>query len=184
MRQQSRKRRNSMRTSITIATFLVVGAGVAGAAALPNPYFGSDTLFTITGAAIAASPLGAGDVADYVGGGSGGGATAMAAGATSAAAAQQTAPMSRMIKSEGDVCVGFNGSTSTTKGSTDTGASGIVIGLDGVDLFASTSTGASAACQGPDDTQANDNKDFGLVVSGTTGVFANGNTGQNWKWAL
>jgi hypothetical protein len=183
MRQQSRKRRNFMRTSITIATFLVVGAGVAGAAALPNPYFGSDTLFTITGAAIAAS-LGAADVADYVGGGSGGGASAMAAGATVAAAAQQTAPMSRMIKSEGAVCTvgGFNGQT--VKGAADTSASGIVIGLDGVDLFASTSTGASPACQGPDDTQANDNKGFGLVISGTTGVFANGNSGQNWKWAL
>jgi hypothetical protein len=89
-----------------------------------------------------------------------------------------------MIKSEGAVCTvgGFNGQT--VKGAADTSASGIVIGLDGVDLFASTSTGASPACQGPDDTQANDNKGFGLVVSGTTGVFANGNSAQNWKWAL
>src|SRR5580700_8205913 len=123
-----------MRTSITIATFLTVGAGVAGAAALPDPYFGSDLLFQITQQAIGVS-LGAGDEPDYVGGGSGGGATAMAAGATVAAATQQTAPMSRMIKNEGNVCTvgGFNGQT--VKGAADTSASGIVIGLDALDIF-------------------------------------------------
>src|SRR5580692_1054781 len=175
-----------MRTSITIATFLVVGAAAAGVAALPNPYFGSDTLFTITGDAIAASALGAGQVADYVGGGSGGGASAMAAGATAANALQQTAPMSRMIKSEGNVCKvgGFQGQT--TLGGGDTNAAGIVIGLDAVDLYSSTKSGTAAACQGPDDTQAHDNAGFGLVASGTTGVFsgASPNPAQTWKWAL
>jgi hypothetical protein len=176
---------------MTIATFLVVGAGVAGAAALPNPYFGSDLLLQITQQAISAS-LGAADVANYVGGGSGGGVAAMAAGATVAAATQQTTPSSRMIKNEGNVCTvgGFNGQT--VKGAADTSASGIVIGLDALDIFSSTSTGAAPACQGPDDTQANDGKGFGLAFSGTANVFGTtsvgqtlaANSGQTWKWAL
>ena len=71
-----------MRTSTTIATFLVVGAGAAGIDALPVPYFGSDTLFNVTTQAIAAvaaaTPTFVGPVTAYVGGGSGGGDNAMA----------------------------------------------------------------------------------------------------------
>jgi hypothetical protein len=184
-----------MKTSITIATFLVAGATVAGVAAapqLPSPWFGSDTLFSITGAVITAT-FGSGDVPDYVGGGSGGGASAMAKGATAAAAAQQTAPMSRMIKNEGAVCTTFNGQT--VPGAADTSASGVVIGLDGVDIFSSTSAGGATGgttCNGPSTAQSNDNAGFGLAFSGTANVFgttavgqtAAANPAQTWKWAL
>jgi hypothetical protein len=128
-----------MKTSIAIATFLVVSAGAAGAGALaePNPYQGSDTLFNVTRLSLTSI----GQVAaDYVGGGSGNGQAAMAASPVT----QTTAPMSRMINNGGGVCT-FNGGTN---GSTATNASGVVVGLDAVDIFASTNTGASAACTG------------------------------------
>src|SRR5262249_51646789 len=84
---------------------------------------------------------------------------------------QQTAPMSRMMNSGGGLCT-FNGGTA---GSTATNASGIVIGLDAVDVLSSTTSGATTACNSAGN---------GLAFSGTTGVFANGNANQNWKWVL
>ena len=81
-----------MKTSIAIATFLVVGTGAASVgAALPSPWKGSDTLFDLTNQVI---PL-SGATGTYAGGGSGGGETAMAA----ATPVQNTAPMSRMLAS-------------------------------------------------------------------------------------
>jgi hypothetical protein len=127
-----------MKITIAVATFMVVGAGAAGAGALaePNPYQGSDTLFNVTRQALTS----AGQVAtDYVGGGSGNGESAMAA----SPATQTTAPMSRMMKG-GAVCA-FGGGTN---GSKATNASGIVIALDAVDILGSTNTAASAACGG------------------------------------
>src|SRR5579863_2599330 len=107
-RQHRRLRRNSMKTSIAIATILVASASAAGVAALPNPWDGSDTLFAITQAVIAAQPSAPlnTEKADYVGGGSGGGAAAMAGASsdspfTAGTQLQDTAPMSRMIKKEG-----------------------------------------------------------------------------------
>jgi hypothetical protein len=188
-----------MKTSITLATFLVAGAGVAGVSGLVNgtSWFGSDTLFTITQAVItAANPPGLSSSA-YVGGGSGGGASAMAAGTTVAGAAQVTAPMSRMIKSEGHVCGtgagGFQGQS--TPGGADLNATGIVIGLDGVDIYASPATGTAVGgttCNGPSDAQSNDNQGYGLAYSGTQNVFgttalgqtAAANSKQTWKWVL
>ena len=163
-----------MKKTIAITTFLVIGAGATGALALPNPYQGSDTLFNVTTAAISAAgltPTGA-----YVGGGSGNGASAMS-NASLAAATQQTAPMSRMMKSEGKVCSGFNGGNTT--GSTATNASGVVIGLDAVDVLSSVTAGGAAACNGTADSAGT-----GLTYSGTPGVFVNGNGGQTWKWVL
>ena len=180
-----------MKTSIAIATFLVAGVGAAGVAALPNPYQGSDTLFDVTRAALKADDNastyfgGVGPAAIslfYVGGGSGNAATAMVKGT------QLAGPMSRMIKSEGGSCT-FNGAA----GAGDNKASGIVIGLDGVDIYAanvsthSTSSGgtaSTAACNG-----ATDGSGSGLAYSGTAGVFHNGaavgvNTAQTWKWML
>jgi cysteine-rich repeat protein len=127
-----------MKISIAVTTFMVVGAGAAGASALtlPNPFLGSDTEFNITRAALTAVGLTA---ADYVGGGSGGGESAMAAGTPT----QTTAPMSRMMKG-GGVC-GFQGGTN---GSKATNASGIVIALDAVDILGSTTTSGSVACGG------------------------------------
>jgi hypothetical protein len=180
-----------MKKSIAIATFVVIGAGATSVAALPSPYQGSDTLFNVTTQAIAAAgltPTGA-----YVGGGSGNAAAAMSNAATIVVATQQTGPMSRMIKSEADVCNGFLGGTS---GSTDTNASGIVIGLDAVDVLSSTSAGASSACNSTPDAGATV-PGVGLVYSSTTllgtgptDIFADTATvggapvKQTWKWAL
>jgi hypothetical protein len=161
-----------MRKSIAIATFVAVGASATTVAALPNPYQGSDTLFNVTTQAIAAAkltPTGA-----YVGGGSGNAAAAMS-NASLAAATQQTGPMSRMMKSEAKVCNGFNGGAS---GSTAENASGIVIGLDAVDVLSATNAGGASACNG-----TADNSGTGLQHSGGT-AFSKGSTGQTWKWVL
>jgi hypothetical protein len=162
-----------MKKSIALATFMVIGAGATSVAALPNPYQGSDTLFNVTTQAIAAAsltPTGA-----YIGGGSGNGASAMA-NASLAAATQQTAPMSRMMKSESKICVGFNGGT--TAGSTATNAAAVVIGLDAVDVLSATTAGGAAACNGTADATGT-----GLAYSGGSS-FASGNAGQTWKWTL
>ena len=165
-----------MKKSIALATFLAICAGATGVAALPGQpagYQGSDTLFNVTTQAIAAAgltPTGA-----YIGGGSGNGAAAMS-NASLAAATQQTAPMSRMMKSEAKVCNGFNGGNAT--GSTATNASGVVIGLDAVDLLSSVTAGGATACNGTADGSG-----AGLAYSGSSG-FSSGNAGQNWKWIL
>jgi cysteine-rich repeat protein len=127
-----------MKITIATATFLVVGAGAAGAGALtlPNPYQGSDTLFNVTRQSLTSIGLTA---ADYVGGGSGNGESAMAL----VPPTQTTSPMSRMMKG-GGVC-GFGGGTNGTGA---THASGIVVGLDAVDILGSTNSAASATCGG------------------------------------
>jgi hypothetical protein len=153
-----------MKTSIAVATLLLVGAGATGAAALPNPYQGSDTLFNVTTQAIAAAGLTPSTA--YVGGGSGNGQSAMDA------KTQQTSPMSRMINNGGGICT-FNGGAA---GSADTSASTVVIGLDAVDVLASTTSGASTACNG-----TADNTGTGLAFSGSA-VFADPN--QTWKYVL
>jgi hypothetical protein len=156
-----------MKKSIVIATFLVVGAAATGAAAIVSPYQGSDTLYNVTTQAIAAAGISPSNA--YVGGGSGNGQSAMVKGT------QQTAPMSRMLNNGGGICT-FGGGTA---GSKDTSASGIVIGLDAVDILSSQTAGGAAACNG-----TADNTGTGLAFSGTSGVFASGNTGQTWKWVL
>src|ERR1019366_961799 len=128
-----------MKTSIVIATFLVVSAGAASAGALaePNPYQGSDTLFNVTRQSLTAVSLVA---ADYVGGGSGNGQAAMAL----ATPTQTTSPMSRMMNNGGGLCSFAGG----TNGSAATNASSLVVGLDAVDILASATTAASASCSG------------------------------------
>jgi cysteine-rich repeat protein len=171
-----------MKKSIAIATFVVIGAGATTVAALPNPYQGSDTLFNVTQQAIPGAGLGSGTV--YIGGGSGNAASAMTA-AGPAGATQQTGPMSRMLKSEAQVC-NFGGGGATAAAN----ASGIVIGLDAVDVLSSTSAGGAttATCNGTADNQGT-----GTVYSGSPagagGYFAVATSGtvnskQTWKWAL
>lgn len=174
-----------MKTSITIAALLAIGSSAAGTAALPNPYFGSDTLFNVTRTAIT-NVGGIGPATAYVGGGSGGGAAAMAGavGAAPSASKQQTAPMSRMIKKDGNTC-GFNGGS---KGSADTNTSGIVIGLDAVSVLSSTKAGAqaTASCNGAGNGEVFSGSTVGTGTA-TTQSFAGGGgdaTKQNWKWAL
>ncbi len=144
-----------MKTSLTIATFLVLSAGAASAGAIVSPYQGSDTLFNVTTDAIAKDgtilPANA-----YVGGGSGNGQTAMVGGT------QVTSPMSRMMN---------NGSSLCTKVTTE--ASGIVIGLDAVDVVSSLVTGGSVACNG-----TADHTGTGLIHSGGALGFT------TWKQAL
>jgi hypothetical protein len=143
-----------MKTSIVIATFLVVSAGAASAGALaePNPYQGSDTLFNVTRQSLTAVGLTA---ADYVGGGSGNGQSGMVAGT------QTTAPMSRMINNGNSVC-SFGGGTN---GSGDTNASSLVVALDAVDIIASNVTGSASTCS------AGTAGGAGLVQSGTIPAF-------------
>ena len=99
---------------------MLVGAGAAGAGAnaLGPAYQGSDTLFNVTTDAIKA----AGVAGFYVGGGSGNGQSAMVGGT------QQMAPMSRAVN---------NGACAFDAGAGLANASGIVVGLDAVDVVAS-----------------------------------------------
>jgi hypothetical protein len=175
-----------MKKPIAIAVFLGIATMATSTLALPNPYQGSDTLFNVTtqaiAAAITAGQIAASNASNYIGGGSGNAASAMAPTSASndatATATQQTGPMSRMLKKEAGICSGFNSGTS---GGAATNASGIVIGLDAVDVLSSTTAGGSAACNG-----TADNSDTGLIHSGspagTFGFTTGGN--QTWKWAL
>ncbi len=111
-----------MKASVSIATFLMVGAGVAGAGAITpieTPLLGSDTLFHVTQDAfnaLALAGLSIGPASTFIGTGSAFGQSAMVAGK------QHLAPMTRMMTAE--VCA------------VDTSlATGIVIGLDSVDVF-------------------------------------------------
>jgi hypothetical protein len=142
-----------MRTSISVATFLLGAAGAAGVGAfnLPTPYQGSDALFGVTQAAITAIGT-IGPASEYVGGGSGNGQSAMVAGT------QALAPMSLMMTDGGGLC-GFDAG-----GAGQTNASGIVIGLDAIDVLSSLESGGSqGTCNNADGG--------GLVHSG--GIFAN-----------
>lgn len=167
-----------MRKSIAIAATLMVAASAtaAGAYSVPAKYFGSDTLQIVTFDSITNTPgLGASLAADYLAGGSGAGQGAMGA-ASVAVAPQQTAPMSKMMTN--GVCNVLGGNN----GDGATNASGIVVGMDAVDILSSTATGGTTACNG-DAGPGGDLTGFGTAYSGST-VFANGNTGQNWKWVL
>jgi hypothetical protein len=158
-----------MKRSVAIAAALAaVGSGITGVAALPYPYWGSDVLFNVT-------RLAATIVGPYFPGGGSGTAGVMAA-ASNANAPQQTAPMTRMIEGDANTCA-FNGGSA---GSGLKSASGIVIGLDAVDVLSSSKSGGQAVA-GCDAEAAN----------GVTSVYQNGTTnaaspadGENWKWAL
>jgi hypothetical protein len=125
-----------MRTSLIIGTLCVLGAGAAGVGATfaTQPFNGSDTLFNLTNQAMVGSGLG--NSGDYVGGGSGAGENNMAANPPK----QWMAPMSKMMTS----------TTCTAHASDPTHASGVVIGLDAVDVYSSVFSGATAACSNHD----------------------------------
>src|SRR5215472_16739920 len=123
-----------MKTSTSLAILLFVGSGATGAgAALPNPFQGSDALLFVTQDAIAA--LGSiGPASAYVGSGSDDGQSALVEGF------QSTSPMSRMLDDGGGLCA---------KDASD--ATGIVIGLDAIDVLASLEQGGNpATCNNPD----------------------------------
>ena len=136
-----------MRTSLIIGTLCVLGAGATGVGATfaTQAFQGFDTLFSVTNQAIAAAGLGSNG--DYVGGGSGAGENNM----TSNPPKQWMAPMSKMMTST--TCNAFQGPTD---------ASGVVIGLDAVDIYSSTFAGATAACS---TTSSAGNNGLGLAYS-------------------
>jgi hypothetical protein len=77
--------------------------------------------------------------------------------------------------------------TSTTtvlgqsNGTSGQNGTGIVIGLDAVDVYSSIASGATSTCNtASSDSHTSD----GLVANGSSGIFAGSTTGQNWKWAL
>jgi hypothetical protein len=123
-----------MRTSTSVATLLLVVTGASGVgAALPSPFQGSDALFWVTQSAITATGT-IGPASAYVGGGSDTGQSALVEGLQSAA------PMSRMLNSGSGLCA---------KDAAD--ATGIVIGLDAIDVLASLEQGGNpATCNNPD----------------------------------
>ena len=106
--------------TVAVSALAVGAAGGKALADLP-PIKGSDTLLLVT-------RLVTMDQVNYVGGSSGEGETAMALSPPT----QKVAPMSRFIRGTGATCA--YGST----------AAGVVIGLDGVSLMSSATTGGSA----------------------------------------
>jgi hypothetical protein len=165
-----------MRISIAIATFLVVGAGAAGVAAITSGYQGSDALLTVSQSAFTSLGFPA---SNYIGGGAANGIAAEIGTTTPfpvASASQQTTPSTRLTKSSDANLCSFN---NATKGAGLTSSSNVVIGLDAVDVFSSITSGGSSSCNG-----TADNTGTGLAYSGTTGVFTGSNATQNWKWIL
>jgi ABC-type phosphate transport system substrate-binding protein len=123
-----------MRTTIAIATFLVVGAGAAGAGALDNiSLLGSDTLFEVTNDVLAACPGATG--LTYLGTGSGAGEGKLKTGA------QSVAPMSRFLQASNTCAV-------TGAAGDPTAAEGTVVGLDGIAIVGSVANAGTAACNG------------------------------------
>jgi hypothetical protein len=149
-----------MKTSFAVVAALLVGGTATGVSAIVAPYYGSDTLFNVTNGAIVA--LGLIPASAYVAGGSGPGQNAMLA------KTQATAPMSEMLTST--VCA-FNDQTNTGLGLAS--ASGIVIGLDAVEILATAPVIATTPCGGGK-----------LASSGTTGVFSATTAQQTWRWIL
>jgi hypothetical protein len=167
-----------MKKSLAIGASLVAGASATSVGAtgtVPSPYFGSDTLASVTANAISGAGLGPSGA--YVAGGSAAGVAAMA-NRTANSATQQTAPATKMLTSS--ACQ-FN-LASGSAGTFTTNATGIVIGLDAIDVLASTTSGAASACNGTADQSGT-----GLAYSGSS-VFGSGgnqsNSLQNWKYVL
>jgi hypothetical protein len=159
-----------MRASLVLATLCVAGAGAvsAGATFATQLFRGSDTLADLTNNAISSAQANLGNSGDYSGGGSGAGESAMAA----AAPTQWMAPMTKMLT---------NTTCSASLGPTR--ASGIVIGLDAVDVYSSVFSGATAGCS-TQSTAGNDG--HGLAYNTTlsyTDIFGNAQTLQFNNWS-
>ncbi len=163
-----------MKKSMTVAAALLVGAGAAGVGAfdqVPNPWYGGDTPQVLIKEAISnAVNLSASEAPDFVAGGSGTGQSAMIVN-SNAAATQQATPMSKMMTS----CA-FNGGGSNGSGMTN--ATGLVMGLDAVDILASESVVGTCSST-PSNSQ---DVTTGLASSGTSAFTTN--VAQNWKWVL
>ena len=167
-----------MRTSIVVSTFLLVGAGAVSASALnaTGDMKGSDTIFEVTTSLIAHCPGATGNI-NYQGGGSGTAETQMKAGA----ATQQIGPMSKFVST----CSGSG--TGLPTGWTPAGTeSGIVIGLDGVDIVANKVAGGAtgAGTCNPNANCAND-ATAGLAQTGKVIDYGTGTyTISSWSDVL
>lgn len=182
-----------MKKSLILATVFVVGASAAGAGAANNfattPYVGSDTEYNITNQAILNSGLGnktvgpslttwnssSNPLGDYSGGGSGGAENAMAA----ATPVQQTGPMSRALG-------GGPGKGACASSNNLAAASGIVLGIDAVRIFASNAviSANQTSCNGATTTAACTQDPSGLVYSGSVGNGTVTMTFANWRDVL
>jgi len=186
-----------MKKSLILATVFVVGASAAGAGAANNfattPYVGSDTEYNITNQAILNSGLGnktvgpglttwnasSNPLGDYSGGGSGGAENAMA----NSTPVQQTGPMSRALggpATKGACAAG--GATAAAVAN----ASGIVLGIDAVRIFASNAviSANQTSCNGATSTAACTQDPSGLVYSGSVGNGTVTMTFANWRDVL
>jgi hypothetical protein len=156
---------------------LVTGIGAADS--VPTRWFGSDALNAVVGAAISGT-VGSSQVSNYLGGGSGIGVSSMA-NRVAANAIQQAAPSTKMLTS---AACSYNLPSPGNNGAFTTNANGIVIGLDALDVLASTTSGANAACTSPaSDLVTSD----GLAQSGSAVFGPSGNAtapNQNWKYIL
>jgi hypothetical protein len=176
---------------------MVVGAGAAGVAAISSSYTGSDTLLNVTISALTNAGITNGK---FIGGGTVNG-IALQIGTTApflaANALQQSTPATRLPKSSDVNLCAFNnnapggtGGNAGADGGGLTSASSVVIGLDAVDVFSSTSAGGAttlpggaAGCNGTADNQSG----TGLAQTATSGVFTGTSispSNQNWKWVL
>jgi hypothetical protein len=139
-----------MRTTIALATFLVVGAGAVGVSALDLK--GSDTLEGITKALLLDAALDCGGTGNtpagglvYVGTGSSNGESAIISNI------QAVAPMSRFLNpaipgTTGQVCSLPN--TAAAGSPSQQTSEGIVFALDGLSIVASEGTGGADICNG------------------------------------
>ena len=126
-----------MRISFAIAAAVAAGGGAASAAAATLPQFlGSDSLFPVTVAAIAACPGAAGLV--FLGTGSGNGENAMVHGT------QAINPSTASLSA--NVCTVAGGAAELQA------SQGLVVGLDGLSILASNANTGAVACNGANNT--------------------------------
>ncbi len=150
-----------MRTSIPIATFLILGAGAAGAGALNNATLkGSDALFNTVQSVLASCPGATG--LTYVGTGAGNGETNMKNGV------QTINPTTNIIGTA-------NGCTTGSANVTPSAEELLVIGLDGLPIVGSPTTAGTAACNGTDSdcdptTQSNAGLAYSTTITLTDGT--------------
>jgi hypothetical protein len=138
-----------MRTSLVVSTLVLSASGIgAGATFATQSYQGSVTLAQLTNAAISGNQIGTTGVSGSGLGGSND-YTAICPGVddsimAAASPGQWTEPMTKMMSTP--TCTSLIGANH---------ASGIVIGLDAVDVFSSTFSGATAGCSTRDTTGTN-----------------------------
>jgi hypothetical protein len=153
-----------MKNDWIAAALVVAGTGAVGVGAGSTVNLkGSDTLFDITNAVIAACP---GTMGPYAGTGSSNGQNAMQAGT------QQVAPMSRFLTAS--VCSGGAASPTTSQG--------LVVALDSIAILAANQTFGTTACNG--DINANCDVTFEPTTGAAYDTTVAGYTFNGWRDVL